>query len=182
MSTALGASQYAGPKGASTRPRLERWRLESVTSQLNRTLSLKPPQAIKEWSAGQKDSLELPTINPSYLCRPSRFIYGFTDHGLSTLADGIGKYDTFTHSALRWSEPGHTPGEPIFVKNPLGEHEDDGVLLNVVLDGHSGRSYLLVLDAKNFEVLGKAHCEWPVGFGFHGIHIGTKALGRAVDV
>jgi len=52
------------------------------------------------------------------------------------------------HTALIWSQHGHSGGEPIFVPNPDGTKEDDGILLSVVLNGHTGKSYLAVLDAR----------------------------------
>ena len=67
--------------------------------------------------------------------------------------------------------------EPIFVPNPDGEkEEDDGVLLCVVLDGVKGSSYLLCLDARTMEELGRAEAEFAVALGFHGLHVAaTKA-------
>ena len=63
-----------------------------------------------------------------------------------------------------------SPGEPIFLPDPQGKDEDDGVLLSVVLDGTKGKSYLLCLDAKSFEEVGRAEMESVVAFGFHGTH------------
>ena len=63
-----------------------------------------------------------------------------------------------------------SPGEPIFLADPDGVDEDDGVCLSVVLDGTKGKSHLLVLDAKTFEEVGRAEMEVVVPFGFHGTH------------
>ena len=93
-----------------------------------------------------------------------------------------------------------SPGEPIFIPRPTPSSsseeegrdgpegkaegyeggkdgdgdgdEDDGVCLSVVLDGTWGRSYLLVLDARSFEEVGRAEMEVVVPFGFHGAHVG----------
>ena len=52
---------------------------------------------------------------------------------------------------------------------PGAQAEDDGVLLSAVLDGDSGGSYLLVLDATNMETLATAEVKGPhIPFGFHG--------------
>jgi torulene dioxygenase len=96
-------------------------------------------------------------------------MYGITDIGLSTFADGLVKYDAETHTTLRWSQQGQTPGEPIFVADPSSTEEDGGALLSVVLDGPNGKSYLLVLDAKTMKEIGRAHVDGVVGFGFHGV-------------
>jgi torulene dioxygenase len=103
-----------------------------------------------------------------------RFVYGVLHTGKSTLFDSIVKYDVSSQTAKMWSKHGHTPGEPIFVADPTGmgeEDEDAGVLLSVVLDGVGGKSYLLVLDARTMEEIGKAKVPGVIGFGFHGTHV-----------
>lgn len=115
---------------------------------------------------------ELPTINPAYHTRPYRYIYSLAMSGRSTLTDSIIKTDTVTRQVRRWNNPqGHTPGEAIFVARP-GEtdEEDDGMLLSVVLDGVSGKSYLLCLNAKTMMEEGRAEMDFAVGLGFHGVH------------
>ena len=67
-----------------------------------------------------------------------------------------------------WAAPGCFPGEPIFVREPGTEAEDAGVVLSVVLDTAAGRSFLLVLDAHNFEELARAEAPHHIPFGFHG--------------
>ena len=56
--------------------------------------------------------------------------------------------------------------------HPDAEHEDDGVLLSVVLDARSEtrqpRSFLLVLDAADLSELARAHAPHHIPFGFHG--------------
>ncbi|SPO07108.1 related to beta-carotene 15,15`-dioxygenase [Cephalotrichum gorgonifer] len=117
---------------------------------------------------------ELPTYNTAYMLREHRYTYAVSSRGLSTMFDSIVKTDTATQEALMWCGPkGHTPGEAIFVPRPAGEDggeraEDDGVLLSVVLDGESRVSYLLCLDARTMEEVGRAECGFAVGFGFHG--------------
>ena len=46
--------------------------------------------------------------------------------------------------------------------------EGDGVLLSVVLDARSGRSFLLVLDAMSLAEIARAECPHHIPFGFHG--------------
>ncbi|ROT36534.1 beta,beta-carotene 9',10'-dioxygenase [Sodiomyces alkalinus F11] len=128
------------------------------------------------WAIPSPHAGELPVVNPAYHCRRYRYVYSAANRGRSTLLDSIVKTDTVTREALIWSGPrGHTPGEPIFVARPAkgGDEEvaeDDGVLLSVVLDGSAQRSYLLCLDAKTLEELGRAECSFAVPFGFHGVH------------
>lgn len=67
-----------------------------------------------------------------------------------------------------WSEAHVAPGEPIFIPDPNGTEEDDGVVLSVVLDGKVGTSMLVVLDARDMSELGRAVMDTPFPFGFHG--------------
>ncbi|KAI0973927.1 carotenoid oxygenase [Xylaria arbuscula] len=125
---------------------------------------------------------ELPTINPDYATRKYRYVYSLSNRGYSTLYDIIVKTDLATRQTVSWQgSKGHTPGEAIFVPRPgqFGDrgrgdedrNEDDGVLLSVILDGFGKTSYLLCLDAKTMKELGRAVCDWPIGHGFHGLHI-----------
>ncbi|KAK6353164.1 hypothetical protein TWF696_005152 [Orbilia brochopaga] len=112
--------------------------------------------------------MELPVINPAYITRPHRYVYAIAIRAKSAWVDGIVKYDTQTRTASYWEQHGHSPSEPIFVANPNGTDEDDGVLLTVVLDGSAEKSYLLMLNAKDLTEIARAEMETVVSFGFHG--------------
>lgn len=117
------------------------------------------------------DTTELPTFHPRLATKPNRYTYGVSDEGKSTFIDGLVKFDADTRSAKSWQVHAQSPGEPIFLPDPHGTDEDDGVCLSVVLDGTKGKSYLLVLDAKTFTEVGRAELETAIGFGFHGSHV-----------
>ena len=133
----------------------------------------KPRRAEQIFLADKMVSLELPTINPTYLTRRHRYTYGCTDRLKSSFMDGIAKFDSMSQTSVFWEQEGHTPGECIFVADPEGKNEDDGVLLTVVLDGYVERSYLLVLNAKDLTEVGRAEVPGPVAFGFHGAFKGS---------
>ena len=82
--------------------------------------------------------------------------------------DGIVKADVIERRSTTWSEEGCFPGEPVFVAAPEAGGEDEGVLLSVVLDGRTGNSFLLVLDAGSLDELARAEVPHHVPFGFHG--------------
>lgn len=124
--------------------------------------------------AAKDISFELATINPAYRIRRHRFSYGTIDRMKSSFMDGIAKFDNVSQTSVIWEVEGHTPGEPIFVADPEGKAEDDGVLLSVVLDGYVERSYLLCLDARTLEEVGRAEVPGPVAFGFHGAFSGNE--------
>ena len=99
--------------------------------------------------------------------RPYRYVYGASQSQGGDFLDQIVKVDTHDGSHQAWHEPGSYPGEPVFVRNPGGNREDDGVLLAVTLDAVRERSYLLVLHASNLDELARATVPHTIPFGFH---------------
>ena len=125
--------------------------------------------------------LELPRIDYDRCNgRPYRYVYGVglaaaSAHGGGGFLDRIVKVDVAAGQVTEWSEPGTYPGEPVFVRNLAATcggtgSEDGGVLLSVVLDTTTGRSFLLVLDATNLAEIGRARVPHHIPFGFHGDH------------
>ncbi|KAF1981493.1 carotenoid oxygenase [Aulographum hederae CBS 113979] len=176
LSTAAGHKDYTGPKGDAYRGQVTKFRLPNVPATPEHDIK----RAVLDFKTPKSLGVELPTLNPKFITKPNRYIYGITDRGLSTFADGLAKFDAETQTAVRWEMHAHSPGEPIFVADPKGEKEDDGVLLSVVLDGIKGKSYLLCLDARDLSELGRAEVEGVVGFGFHGTHVPVPQVGKAV--
>ena len=60
-----------------------------------------------------------------------------------------------TPNAKVWYEPQHYPQEPIFVPTPGATGDDDGILLNNVLDGANLTTYLSILDGKTLKELAR---------------------------
>lgn len=94
--------------------------------------------------------------------KPYRYVYG-----VGGIWDRITKAD-LDEGVTHWSEPGSYPGEPVFVRTPGTDREDDGVLLSVVLDAKQGTSFLLVLDATDLTEIARARVPHHIPFGFHG--------------
>ncbi|CAG8011511.1 unnamed protein product [Penicillium salamii] len=161
------AKSFQNNRNESIKTSITRFRLPSVP----RTPSTDVKKATLEWSDLKFLSPELPTINPAKGTRKHRYVYAVTMRGMGTLTDGIMKLDCDTREGHVWISCGDSPGEPIFVADPEGTNEDDGVLLSVVLDGNRGKSYLLCLDARNLTALGRANIDGAVGLGFHGQHV-----------
>lgn len=172
--TLISMSKDASGKKKSTTclPWQAQYRLASVNSGVPYTTT-QPAELL--FKADRANSMELPTINPRYLTKRHRYSYGCVDRMKSAFMDGIIKFDNVTQEGIIWECEGHTPGEAIFVADPEGTGEDDGVLLSVVLDGFAEKSYLLCLNAKDLSVLGRADMPNAMAFGFHGVH---KAHGR----
>lgn len=168
MSTHESSKAYASEKRRSCLPHHTRFRLPAIESGIK---SSKPQAADILFKSDPMVAPELPTINPAYAMRKHRYTYGIADRLKSTFIDGIVKFDNVTQTAIFWDTEAHTPGEAIFVADPQGVEEDDGVLLTVVLDGVAEKSYLLVLRAKDLTELGRAEMRGPMAFGFHGAYM-----------
>ncbi len=168
--TSPTARDYAGEKGETSRARLTRYKLPSVGSS-----KISSPSKGREvevlFASAKENTPELPTFNPKYATKPRRYIFGVSDRDNSTFLDGILKNDTQTQTSIARVIHAQSPSEPIFLPDPEGIEEDNGVLLSVVLDGTKGKSYLLVLDVRTFDEVGRADLEIVVPFGFHGTHV-----------
>jgi carotenoid cleavage dioxygenase-like enzyme len=117
-------------------------------------------------------SIELPRIDYSRVNgRPYRVVYAAGSRG-GEWFDEIVKFDTESRELATWHEDGCYPGEPVFAGRPGREREDDGVLLSVVFDSATERSFLLVLDAASLTELARAQAPHHVPFGFHGQYFG----------
>ncbi len=172
-STSPSALSYVAGKSPTCKATLTRFLLPFIGSATIPTTRT-PAETTTLFTASAADTPELPTFNPRHATRPSRYIYGVCDRGNSTFLDGLIKHDSETGTAVARVRHAQSPGEPIFVADPAGGAEDDGVCLSVVLDGVGGRSYLLVLDAGTFEEVGRAEMQTVVPFGFHGCHVGWE--------
>ena len=115
-------------------------------------------------------SFELPRINGDYDGKPYNYVYGSDLSEISSLSDRrcIYKLNVETQQYLSWSEAGCCPGEPVFVKSLDEQEEDNGVILCVVLDNNAKKSFLLVLDAKTFQEIGRADAPHHIPEGLHG--------------
>jgi carotenoid cleavage dioxygenase-like enzyme len=113
--------------------------------------------------------LEMPRIYyEKYTMQPYSFVYGMSGWNLNDPEHMLMKVNVRDGSVLRWSAPRCFPGEPVFVPTPDGSAEDDGILLCVVLDTKVRSSFLLVLDAKTMQEVGRAQVPHHIPFGLHG--------------
>lgn len=165
------AVSFRDERGEGCMSNMVRYRLSGIGNGKEKRKGI--GKAEKIMSIPKRQAGDLPTMNPRFRMRESRYVYSVLNRGLSTFFDGLSKVDMKTGEVRYWDNPkGHTPGEAIFVPNPEGMEEDDGVLLSVVLDGFRKTSYLVCLDARTMGELGRADVQCVVGFGFHGAHVG----------
>ncbi|KAL2820811.1 carotenoid oxygenase [Aspergillus cavernicola] len=174
VSTGQDVAKYYGSE--SSRPRFVRYCLPGVPSKgrAEKSPGNGPlPQAQALLTIDDECVGDLPTINPKFKTKKTRYVYNLVNRGKSSFFDAIMKIDLETQEYQVWAEERHTPGEAIFISNGTDEGEDAGYLLSVVLDGDSGTSYLLCLDARNMTEVGRAVSDSAIGFGFHGSHYPT---------
>ena len=79
------------------------------------------------------------------------------------------KLNVETKEFVTWEESGGFTSEPVFVKAPDGNAEDDGVVLSCVINPTDQTTSLLVLDAKEFKELGRAVVQGVVPATLHGL-------------
>ncbi|KAG7269696.1 hypothetical protein CRUP_021435 [Coryphaenoides rupestris] len=101
--------------------------------------------------------LEFPQINyAAHNARPYRYFYGCGFRHL--VGDSLLKVDLKDKSL-----------KPVFVASPDAVDEDDGVILSVVLTPSQDKAtFLLVLDAKTYQEMGRANVPVNIPYGFHG--------------
>ncbi|XP_061538356.1 carotenoid-cleaving dioxygenase, mitochondrial-like [Phycodurus eques] len=112
--------------------------------------------------------LEFPQINyGKYNTRPYRYFYGCGFRHL--VGDTLIKMDLQGKHMKVWEQPGLYPSEPVFIPSPDATEEDDGVILSVIITPNKDRStFLLALDAKTFQEVGRAEVPVNIPYGFHG--------------
>lgn len=130
-----------------------------------------------EESALAETLLELPRIhyqkhNMAYY----KYVYGvgfkYPEHPSDSIP--LLKIDVSTGNQLEWKEIGSLAGEPIFIPHPNALDEDDGILLSLVINELKNHSFLLILDAKNFNEIGRAEGLHSIPYGLHGLFIKGK--------
>jgi carotenoid cleavage dioxygenase-like enzyme len=67
-----------------------------------------------------------------------------------------------------WRKENHYPSEPQFIPRPGATAEDDGVIVDAVLDGNRRQTYLLVLDGKTFKEIASIYTPTVQPTGLHG--------------
>ncbi|CAF1232241.1 unnamed protein product [Rotaria sp. Silwood1] len=112
--------------------------------------------------------IELPRINPNFIGKLYRYIYagrGAPNYNF----DALVKIDLQTQKiAGLWKEPCTSPSEPVFVPKPESTEEDDGIILTVVFEQQTKKSFILILDAATFQEITKTYLPIQIPFSFHG--------------
>ncbi len=99
-----------------------------------------------------------------------RFVYGVSVNKQKRQGfyNQLVKFDLQGGQTKIWFDGHSYPGEPIFVGMPYRTKEDDGVLLSVILDEQTERSYLIILDAESMQEIARAEVPQAILLGYHG--------------
>ncbi|ELU07500.1 hypothetical protein CAPTEDRAFT_204111 [Capitella teleta] len=113
--------------------------------------------------------LEMPVINQGYLSRKYCFVYELIGGEYRMTDVRIVKKDLCNRGRDRmWSKDNHFSSEPRFFPKPGSLDEDDGVLFTNVLDGQTGRSYLLILDGQTLDEINTGYRPTWIPYTLHG--------------
>lgn len=115
--------------------------------------------------------LEMPAFNEAFRAKFYCYAYGLNIRPSSQngASFSIVKRDLCAEGKGRsWTRDGHFASEPVFVRNPGGTDEDDGVLLVSMMEGATGKSYLAVLDATVMQLIGFADLPDSMPYTVHG--------------
>lgn len=112
--------------------------------------------------------IEMPRINPDVVAKRYSYVYGLSSQDGKHYYDRIVKINTINGSVTNWNCQHCYPSEAVFVASPTNQGEDDGVLLSIVLDGATKKSFLLILDAKTMKEIGRVNLEHHIPFTVHG--------------
>jgi carotenoid cleavage dioxygenase len=117
---------------------------------------------------------DFPRVNDELLGHKTRFGYA-----MALEMGALIKYDLGEDSRQRHDfGPGRFGGEGVFVARPGAKSEDDGWLLTYVFDAGSGKSELVVVDARDISAPPVARVMIParIPFGFHGLWVSDTMM------
>lgn len=121
---------------------VERYSIDMTTWQLTEIKNLVQVEA--------HGSFDFSNINPAYLRKPYKFAY--MTQNVFNLHGAVVKLNVDDGSLIIKELPdGLFPTEPIFVADPSGSEEDDGVILMSGVDGGKAKGFIMIYNAKTME-------------------------------
>lgn len=132
--------------------------------------SLQLPSGTIRYETLFEQTAELPRVHPALDGLPYRYAYFAGEDMLTPHVDfnSLYKVDTKTKTAKQWKADGCHPGEPIFIASPNAVEEDDGIVISIVLEPKKKKSFLLMLDAKEWREIARAEVPLAIPLGLHG--------------
>ncbi len=120
---------------------------------------------------------ERPSLNLDCVGRPSRYCYLLDEHGDGYMGKGVLKYDLIDEKEVAYLDYGDMyGGEALFVPRSGSAAEDDGYLLDLLMDAE--KAELIVIDARTMIELARLHLPQRVPFGVHATWLSTEEIAR----
>ncbi|XP_071840434.1 carotenoid-cleaving dioxygenase, mitochondrial-like [Apostichopus japonicus] len=119
--------------------------------------------------------IDMPRINYNgFAGRKYKYAFGCANQAAGEFMNTLVKVDLPTKKCKTWYEKFCYPSEPNFIERPNSTEEDDGIIMSTVINTAKQNSFLLILDAKSFEEIGRAEIPEDVHYPmtFHGEYIG----------
>ena len=146
----------------------ERSRSHEITPTLSR-LTLDLDDRRGELTPIPSRPFEMPSINSRYRGKRYDYVYGVTTEDAYRMWGLSKTCVSDSRRSIRWkAPPNHFPNEPVFVGSTRPRREDDGVIIDVVLDANRNTSYLLFLDARSLSQIACVDIPQVVPFDVHG--------------
>lgn len=118
---------------------------------------------------------ERSSFNTTYRGRKSRFCYLLDEQKAGYMGKGALKYDCLEEREAGYADYGaHFGGEPLFVPRKGAVAEDDGYLLDLLME-ESG-AQLLVVDAKTMSEVCRLQLPRRVPFGVHAVWLDSEQV------
>lgn len=116
-------------------------------------------------------NIEFPQINRKYHNQAYNYVWGvYGDNSRpNDFFNGLIKRNiNLTNDIKVWHEAEFYPSEPIFIKNPTSNDEDDGIIMTNVYDANRHISILLFLNASDMTEIARFDLPCHIPFTLHG--------------
>lgn len=123
----------------------------------------------------QNSIYEFPIVSRDLYSKEFSYFYGVLWQKNSKNAPLV-KYNVKTNKCVVWQEDFVLCSEPMFIKNPNGTDEDDGLLISIVLNQKSKKNYLIVLDAKTMKLICRYFIPNKIAITLHGLLISGEEI------
>jgi len=122
-------------------------------------------------------SYERPSMNWAYLGQSNRYAYLLDEGKTGIMAAGTLKYDLQAEKELGYFDyDGAYGGEALFVAKAGAQEEDDGYLLDIIMQEHVAE--LVIVDAKDMQCLARVKLPQRVPFGVHSTWLDNDTIAR----
>uniref|UniRef100_A0A9J2PN70 BHLH domain-containing protein n=1 Tax=Ascaris lumbricoides TaxID=6252 RepID=A0A9J2PN70_ASCLU len=122
-------------------------------------------------------AIEFPQYNyDRFNMKPYQYVYGSAIQGAKGSTTGVVKVDVRKRDELIWSKDNEDQicAEPVFIANPDGTAEDDGVLVCPIVTLHEkDKPLVVILNAATMHEIARCTVNTRLPLGFHSVFVRT---------